>query len=57
MEYQWNVGIENCKNKKKNPQQNKVTMTYLVFTGVAQMPISQENMNVFWSDLITVIPE
>ena len=23
----------------------------------AQMPISQVNMNVFWSDLITIIPE
>ena len=23
----------------------------------AQMPISQENMNVFWPDLITMIPE
>ena len=23
----------------------------------AQMPISQENMNVFWSDSITMVPE
>ena len=34
-------------------------MTYLVFTSpvFAQMPISQENMNVFCSDLITMVPE
>ena len=44
--------------KKKKTQQSKVTVTYFVFTSpFAQMPISRENMNVFCSDLITMVPK
>ena len=31
MEYQWNIGIQNCKNKK---ERSFVTVTYLLFTSV-----------------------
>ena len=46
------------KNKKRT-QQNKVTVTYFVFTSpiFAQMPISRENVSVFCSDLITMVPK
>ena len=44
---------------KKKTQQSKVTVTYFVFykSNFAQTPISQENVNVFCSDLITMVPK
>ena len=44
---------------KKKTQPSKVTVTYFVFTSpiFAQMPISRENVNVFCSDLITMVPK
>ena len=43
---------------KKNPQQIGHSDLRCVYkSSFAQMPISQENMNVFWSDSITMVPE
>ena len=33
MEYQWNIGIQNCKNEK-NLYRSFVTVTYFLFTSV-----------------------
>ena len=52
------LGIQNCKNKKKSTVELGHSDLLSVYkSSFAQMPISQENMNVFWSDSITMVPE
>ena len=44
--------------KKKKKQQSKVSDLLCVYkSNFAQMPISRENVNVFCSDLITMVPK
>ena len=57
MEHKWNPGIQNWKNKKKSTAELGHSDLLSVYkSNFAQMPISPENMNVFWSDLITMFP-
>ena len=58
MEDQQNRGIRNCKNKKKITAELGHSDLFGIYkSSFAQMPISKENMNVNWSDLITMFPE
>ena len=50
--------IQNCKNEKKSTAELGHSDLFSVCkSSFAQMPISQENMNVFWSDSITMVAE
>ena len=58
LEHKWNLGIQNCKNKQKTTSELGQSNQLSVYkSNFAQMPISQENMNLFWSDSITMVPE
>ena len=46
MEYQWNIGIQNCKNKK-NLQRSFVTVTYFLFTSVTLLYLKLTYLNNF----------
>ena len=45
------------KIKKSTAELGHSDLLSIYKSSFAQMPISQENMNVFWSDSITVVPE
>ena len=49
--------FQKCKNKKSTAELGHSDLLSVYKSSFAQMPISQENINVFCSDLITVIPE
>ena len=52
------LGIKNGKNKKKSTADLGHSDLLSVYkSNFIQMSISQENMNVFSSDLITMVPE
>ena len=55
MEHKWDLGIQNCKNQKIKTELGHSDVLSVYKPSFAQMLISQENMNVFWSDLITVV--
>ena len=58
MDHKWTLGIQNYKNKKKSTAElGHGDLLSVYKSNFAEMPISQENMNVFWSDLITMVPE
>ena len=46
MEYQWNIGIQNCKNEK-NLYRSFVTVTYFLFTGVTLLYLIIAYLNNF----------
>ena len=53
-----NLGIQNYKNKKKSTAELGHRDILSVYkSNFAQMPISQENMNVYLTDSITMVPE
>ena len=55
LENKWNLDIQNCKKKVAALGHSDLLSVYK--SKFAQIPICQENMNVFWSDLITMVPE
>ena len=46
MDYQWNIGIQNCKNEK-NLFRSFVTMTYFLFTNVTLLYLKIAYLNNF----------
>ena len=46
MEYQWNIGIQNCKNEK-NLLRSFVTVTYFLFTSVTLLYLKIAYLNNF----------
>ena len=46
MEYQWNIGIQNCKNEK-NLLRSFVTVTYFLFTSVTSLYLKIAYLNNF----------
>ena len=46
MEYQWDIGIQNCKNKN-NLQRSFVTVTYLLFTSATLLYLKLTYLNNF----------
>ena len=49
--------IQNYKNKKSTAELGHSDLRSVYKSNFAQMPISQENMNVFCSDSITMVAE
>ena len=56
-EREWNLGIQNCKIKKKTAELGHSDLLSVYKSSFAQMPTSQENINVFWPDSTTVVLE
>ena len=50
------LGIQNCK-KKSTAELSDSDLLSVYMSSFAQMPIAQENMNVFWSNSITMVPD
>ena len=57
MEHQWNLCVQNYKNKKSIAEIGQNDLLSVYKSSFPEMPISQENMNAFWSDFITVAHE
>ena len=55
LEHQWDLGIQTCKNIKVTAELGHSDLFSVYKSNCAQMPVSQENMNVFWSGLITMV--
>ena len=55
--FTWNLGIQNCKSKKITAELGHRDLLSVYKSNFTQMPISQENMNVYLSDSITMVPE
>ena len=51
------IGIQNFKNKKTTAELDHSDLISVYKSSFTQMPISQENLNVFWSDSVTVVAE
>ena len=55
MEYQWDIGIKNRKKFTTEIDYSDLLSHYK--SDFAQMPMSPQNKNILWSDLIKMVPE
>ena len=51
------LGIKLKKRRKKTAELGHSVLFSVYKSNFPQMPIPEENMNAFWSDLITKVPE
>ena len=58
MQHQWDLVVfKITKKKQKTAELGHNDLLSVYKSNFAQMPISRENMNLFWSDLTKIVPE